>query len=230
MFSIIIPSFNEEKHIKNCLESLKNAGEEFEVIIVDGGSSDKTVYEASIFLSGYKGKIIKLTGPDLPEQLNRGSYESIGDVLVFLHADCKLAEGSLKKLKEIFKSQKKMVGGAFTMKVEGDRFFYKVLSICGNIYCRFSKTFFGDRAIFVKKNCFTGLGGYRNIPIMADVDFSRRMKKKGRTSLVEGLVVSSSRKFDREPFWKIIFLILWALFSYRENADFEKIKKRYYSK
>lgn len=229
MFSIIIPSFNEEKRIKICLESLKNAGEEFEVIIVDGGSFDKTVYEASSFLSGHKGKIIKISGPDLPEQLNRGANESLGDVLVFLHSDCKLAAGSLKKLKEIFKSQKKMVGGAFTMKVEGERFFYRILSIGGNIYCRLSKTFFGDRAIFVKKNCFTDLGGYRNIPIMADVDFSRRMKKLGKTSIVDGPVVSSSRKFDREPFWKIVFLILWALFSYRENADFEKIKKRYYS-
>lgn len=224
MFTIVVPTFNEQDFIVSCLDSLFKQRENFELIVVDGGSSDKTIDLVSKFAC----RLIRLKEPNLALQLNTGALKSSGDVIIFLHADCRLAPGILGRLKKILSKNNKIIGGAFTMTIEGERFFYKIFSAGGNIYCKISKTFFGDRAIFIKKSAFDSLGGYRAIPIMTDVDFSVRMKRIGKTVLINGPVISSGRKFDKEPFWKIIFLTLWALFSYRENADFQEIKKRYY--
>lgn len=224
MFTIVVPTFNEQDFIVSCLDSLFKQGENFELIVVDGGSSDNTIELASQFAC----RLIRLKEPDLALQLNTGASKSSGDVIIFLHADCKLAHGVLGRLKKMLSKNNKIIGGAFTMTVEGKRFFYKILSAGGNLYCKITKTFFGDRAIFIKKSSFDILGGYRAIPIMTDVDFSRRIKKNGKTVLINSPIISSGRKFDEEPFWKIIFLILWALFSFKENADFREIKNIYY--
>ncbi|GAG35937.1 unnamed protein product, partial [marine sediment metagenome] len=121
-----------------------------------------------------------------------------------------------------------LAGGAFTMKVEGERFFYNILSAGGNFYSRATKTFFGDRAIFVSNEIFNKISGFRDLPVMSDYDFSKRMKKAGRVYLLKGPVVSSGRKFENEPFYKIIYLLIWSLAAFGLGLDPDIIKKRYY--
>ena len=84
------------------------------------------------------------------------------------------------------------------MEVAGHRPFYRLLSWGGNLYCRLTGTYFGDRGIFVRTAVFKELGGFADLPIMTDVDFSRRPKNRGRTVLLPGPILSSSRKFDKE--------------------------------
>ncbi|MBA7517105.1 hypothetical protein ES705_09155 [subsurface metagenome] len=114
------------------------------------------------------------------------------------------------------------------MKVEGVRFLYNILSIGGNIYCRATKTFFGDRAIFIRRGILNKISGYRDLPVMSDVDFSKRMKRAGRVLLLTGPVISNERKFENEPFYKIIYLLIWSLVAFNIGLDPAIIKKRYY--
>ncbi len=234
IFSIIIPTLNESKNITSCIKSvIENTKSEvskkdIEIIIVDGGSRDDTLAKAAGCDNNIKMRIIRSGTASISCQLNRGAAIAVGDILVFLHADCRLPVDALEKIKNTFNRVPGLAGGAFTMKVEGVRFLYNILSIGGNIYCRATKTFFGDRAIFTRKEFFNKISGFRDIPVMSDVDFSKRMKRAGRVLLLTGPVISNERKFENEPFLKIIYLLLWSLVAFDLGLNPAIIKKRYY--
>jgi glycosyltransferase involved in cell wall biosynthesis len=245
-FSIIIPTLNEEDNIVRCLNSIikeqnnynKNP---FETIIVDGASKDKTIKTVEKFISEKKPgqefkenfKILKLDFHNLPLQLNEGVKNSKGDILIFLHADNTLPDKVFKKINSLFlrnltKKGNKYIGGAFSLLIEGKRIFYKISSFFGNLYSRITKIYFGDKVIFIKKSAFFKLNGFKNIPIMSDVDFSIRMKKIGKTKMLSGPTISSPRGMINDPFWKRTYLILWALHSYKKGIDIKIIKEKYY--
>jgi glycosyltransferase involved in cell wall biosynthesis len=245
-FSIIIPTLNEEENIIRCLNSIikeqnnyiKNP---FETIIVDGASKDRTIKTAEELISEKKPnkdfkenfKIVKLDYPSLPLQLNEGVKNSKGEILIFLHADNTLPDKVFEKinslfLKNLIKKESKYVGGAFSLLIEGKRFFYKVNSFFGNLYSHITKIYFGDKVIFIKKTAFLKLDGFKNIPIMSDVDFSIRMKNIGKTKMLLGPTISSSRGMVNDPFWKRTYLILWALHSYKKGIEPKIIKEKYY--
>jgi rSAM/selenodomain-associated transferase 2 len=221
MISVIIPTRNEEELIEKCLLSIKNQTEKAEIIVVDGASQDGTLHIAR----NYADKTIALDEPNLAKQLNMGAAAATGNFFLFLHADSELGESCLTRLKS---TPKEIVGGSFTMIVKGPRLFYKILSFGGNLYCRLTKTHFGDRGIFVRRDAFERMKGYQEMPIMTDVDFSRRMKKIGKTTLVKGPVLTSSRKFDKETPWRTIYLIFYALWAFQTGVSSQKIKETYY--
>jgi len=223
MISVIIPVRNEERLLGKCLQSVLDQPEAAEIIVVDGASSDRSVEIARRF----GVKVLTMEKPCLAGQMNRGARAAAGDILLFLHADATLNEGCLLRLGGL---GKKVVGGSFTMQVEGDRLFYKILSLGGNIYCRLTRTYFGDRGIFVRRETFQRLDGYRNMPVMTDVDFSRRMKRLGKTTILSGPILTSSRKFEDESPWLTLYLIFYALFAFHMGVDPEKIQTKYYSK
>lgn len=221
MISIIVPTYNEEEFLARCLDSVLAQQEKCQLIISDGGSKDGTLEIAR----RYTGLIISREMPDLTAQLNAGAGLASGEILLFLHADSKLAPGSLARFKKL---PEQVIGGTFTMKLDGNRSSYRLLELGGNIYCRLTHTYFGDRGIFVRTDAFQKLGGFKPLPIMADVEFSHRLKRLGKTALLKGPVVNSARKFDRESPWRSIYLIVYALLAFRLGVDPEKIKKKYY--
>jgi glycosyltransferase involved in cell wall biosynthesis len=253
-FSIIIPTLNEEENISRCLKSvfkLQNSYAEnpFEIIIVDGASTDSTVKIAEESVCGGElnrdiaagFKIIKSGFSNLPLQLNEGVQNSSGKTLIFLHADNTLPCKAFEKINRLFSenSTKKRgtymdqdsgqyIGGAFSLLIEGKRFFYVLGSFFGNLYSRITKIYFGDRMIFIDRNAFLKLDGFKNIPIMSDVDFSIRMKSLGKTALLVGPTLTSPRGIAGDPFWKRAYLILWALYSYKRGVDPGVIKEKYY--
>jgi glycosyltransferase involved in cell wall biosynthesis len=233
-FSIIIPTFNESRNISSCIRSILNnslpedKGSNVEIIITDGGSKDNTLEMASKFNNRIKLRTIKSEEACLPDQLNKGARIAEGDILIFLHADCRLSNDALYKIEQNCDKSPGLAGGAFTMRVEGNRFFYNILSAGGNIYSWTTKTFFGDRAIFVRKEIFDGISGFKNLSIMSDYDFSKRLKKAGRVRLLKGPVISNGRKFEDEPFYKIIYLAFWSLIGFDLGIDPAIIRKKYY--
>jgi glycosyltransferase involved in cell wall biosynthesis len=234
-FSIIIPTFNEASNIVSCIYSITDNLEygikkdDIEIIIVDGGSEDGTTEKAVGIAKDKSIKIIRMNRTNLPQQLNRGAREAGGGVLLFLHADCKLAPDSLLRIENAFNDLPGLIGGAFTMKLAGRRVFYLVLSILGNIFCRITRIYFGDRAMFIKKDAFARLSGFKYMAIMNDFDLSLRMKKAGRVILLKGPIISSSRKFKDEPFYRIIYLTAWSLFAFCRGVDSRIIRNKYYS-
>jgi len=221
MISVIVPTLNEEDLLPHCLESVVNEIEELELIVVDGNSSDKTSQVAR----SYTDKVLTLSNADLAAQLNAGAALAKGDIILFLHADSKLTADAVSRLKTIPPG---IIGGAFEMLLDNDRFSYRLLSLGGNLYCRFTGTYFGDRGIFVRSSVFKQMGGFKPLPIMTDVEFSRRLGKYGKTILLKGPIISSSRKFEREGSIHTLYLIIYALAAYRLGISLKLIKKKYY--
>ena len=223
--SVIIPTYNEEKYLACCIESIRAQTHPAEIIVADGGSEDSTLAVAHRLTE----MVLNIGEKNLSQQFNKAASVASGEVFLFLHADTVLTTGIFKQLEVCF-DQVEFIGGAFKMKLNGKRSFYRILETGGDLYCRFSKTYFGDRGIFICADIFKQMGGFRDLPIMADVDFSRRMNSLGKTVLLPGPLITSSRKFDHENPLHSLYKIFWALMAYRMGYPLENIREKYYGR
>ena len=189
MVSVVIAAYNEEKVIGATLKEL-TAEKSCEVIVVDGQSTDKTAEIASEFpvrlLSAEKNRA---------HQYNVGAQESKGDILVFLHADCMLESGSLQEIEELIKAG--YDGGCFKQKILNDRKMFRLIEKSGNFRAKMLKIFFGDQAIFVKRDMFFSIGGYDKVDLLDDVLFSRKLRKRGKTAVLNKKVYTYSRRWEK---------------------------------
>ncbi|KRQ85798.1 N-glycosyltransferase [Caloramator mitchellensis] len=200
MVSIIIPVLNEEKNIERLCNNLKILEGSKEIVFVDGGSTDSTVKIASRYgkvLISPKGRAI---------QMNIGAINTLGDILWFVHADSLLNPNSLSEIDKTIKSG--YIGGAFKM------FFYdytspflKYIEKTSNLRAKILKLYFGDQGIFIRKDIFLESGGFPNIPIMEDLQFSLNIKKYGKFKLVNCNIGTSSRRFINRGVIKTFLLM-----------------------
>jgi len=198
MISIVIPTYNEETVIETTLQNLKELEciSESEIIVVDGGSSDKTVGIAKKYasvISSSKGKAI---------QLNVGARTAIGDILFFVHADMTLPKDALKVI-NLKINDEGYSGGGFANEFSSYNEKIKLLDRLLNLRIvnreqSDSQIFYGDNGIFVKKSVFEKLGGFKEIPIMEDYDFSVRLKKEFRVVKINNpkIIVDSRRHIN----------------------------------
>ncbi len=206
--SIIIPCLNEAGFIEKTLERCLKLQGNFEIILVDGGSTDHTVNIAKkisyikIFIAE-KGRA---------KQMNYGSKKAEGDILLFLHADTFLPENTFNLIHRQFKKPE-TVGGSFRLKFDKPHRFLNLYTW----FSRFSLEFFtyGDHAFFIKKEIFDTIGGYKFIPFMEDIEIQKRLRKKGKFKKVKEYVVTSGRRFEKNGTTKqlVIDVILVCLYN-----------------
>jgi hypothetical protein len=79
---------------------------------------------------------------------------------------------------------------------------------------RLTRNYYGDQGLFVRASTFHALGGYRDLPLLEDLDFSRRLKRAGRTVLVPTPLTTSGRRFLARGPWRTFFFIVWLLLLY----------------
>jgi rSAM/selenodomain-associated transferase 2 len=202
MISVIIPVYNEEKSIRDLLNSFCYSNE-LEIIVADGASIDQTVELAQ----NYPVRIVK-TIKNRSNQMNEAARIAKGDILVFLHADCRLEEESLEEIRDI--SHKGYVGGCLTQRIDSDKLIYRVIETSGNIRAKLLKVFYGDQAIFVKRDAFFKVDGYDDVELFDDIMFSRKLKKLGDTCVLKSRVYTSARRWERQGIIKTT-LINWIL-------------------
>jgi rSAM/selenodomain-associated transferase 2 len=170
MISVIIPTLNEEDNIGRCIQAIRSEDDCCEVILADGGSTDRTVEIAGT----YEGVRIVKTGRGRGLQMNKGAAAAGGEVLLFLHADTRLEEGWTKAIVSLL-DDRSVAGGAFSFKVDNPDRHYRLIELWVGFRCGIFKLPYGDQGIFVRRDIFDGLGGYREIPLMEDVDMVRRL-------------------------------------------------------
>lgn len=186
--SVIVPALNESRAIDACLASVQAQPGDVEMLIVDGGSRDDTVARASRYarvLTSGRGRAI---------QMNAGARQSAGEVLLFLHADSRLAPGALGAVRAAL-SDPDVVGGTFTLRFDPETPLLRAYAYTTRFRPRLFH--YGDQGIFVRRTTFDALGGYREQPLMEDVDFLRRLRRTGRTVLLPLAVTTSARRFQR---------------------------------
>lgn len=204
--SIIIPVLNEEKSIGRALSRVREifTPEEIEVIVVDGGSRDQTIKIAT----GFPRVRVLSSPPGRGPQMNRGAVEASGQILLFLHVDVELPEGAGSIVGSALK-EPEAVGGCFKVKTVIDSphsRLFRLLVKTADWRSRFTRYPYGDQAVFVKKNIFIELGGFKDYPIMEDLEFSRRLYRAGRIVRVDEAVRVSGRRWEQNIFKNFIKL------------------------
>jgi rSAM/selenodomain-associated transferase 2 len=201
--SIVIPALNEEDALKRLLPYLTETAPGCEIITSDGGSGDKSVCIASAY-----GKVVQ-GSRGRGAQMNAGARDAGGEILWFVHADCLPHPHAVKKIRTALESPG-VVGGGFTYCLDVKGFRYRVAESLSNWKNRIFSLLYGDMGIFVRSIVFKKMGGYRDIPLMEDMDFSRRLKKQGEVVILPYTVRTSARRWLDDGYGKYV-LRTWTL-------------------
>ena len=219
MVSVIIPVYNEEATIREVLNSLPRDDKQ-EVIVVDGGSSDKTVELARQF----PVRLVHTT-KNRAFQMNEGARVARGNVLLFLHADTILEEGGLKAAQDCASAG--YVGGCFSQKIDSDRIVYRIIEASGNLRARLFRVFYGDQAIFVRKDVFFKIGGFDNVGLFEDVIFSKKLRKEGKVRMLRDKACCSPRRWQKQGIVRAT-LINWLITAgFLLGISPERLKRMY---
>ncbi|KYK34214.1 MAG: hypothetical protein AYK22_05600 [Thermoplasmatales archaeon SG8-52-3] len=211
MISIITPILNESKNIKPFLNHLNTLEGDFELLFVDGGSTDNTIsmVENNKKIFNKNLKLIK-TSQGRGKQMNEGAKIAEGNILLFLHVDCTLERDTIKVIEEVLKSIK-IIGGGMIQAFSNPDFFLRFISKYGNFRVRINKVFFGDYGIFVKKDIFEKIGGYDDIIFLEDVELCKKMKKYGELIQINRKITTSPRRFQSLGKFRVTLMFITAL-------------------
>ncbi len=156
--SVIIPTFNAERHIEQCIASLRLFNPDCEIIVSDGGSSDGTIQLLAKHNVNFKSAC-----PGRGIQLNEGSKRATGEILFFLHADTIITKDVFPAIKRLFQDTKVNVAKC-TLKFDKENGLlncYAQLARIDSVW-----TSFGDQGIVVRKEFFEQVGAFPNWPLL----------------------------------------------------------------
>jgi rSAM/selenodomain-associated transferase 2 len=201
MISVIIPTYNEEKALPATLERLFGERVPCQVILVDGGSTDRTrettgAYPSIQILSAPKGRA---------SQMNAGAALARGDWLLFLHADTLLPEGALTAIEAM---GPEIQAGGFRHRFSGAGASLRLISLLDNLRSRSTRIIYGDQAMFVRRGLFHALGGFPDQPMLEDVAFCERLVRVTRPVMMKSAVITDSRKFVKMGVWRSLARVL----------------------
>lgn len=190
--SIIIPVLDEERRIGERLAELRGFED---VIVVDGGSRDRTVEIARTFpgvrvASAARGRAL---------QMNHGAWRARGDVLLFLHADVSLPPDAALHVERTLADERTVAGAFRTWHVADDGRSAPWWLHLADLRSRYSGLPYGDQALFVRREAFWKAGGFPEQPLMEDLELSRRLRRLGRISIANAGVRVSGRRFLAHP-------------------------------
>jgi rSAM/selenodomain-associated transferase 2 len=196
LISIITPVLNEEDMIAPFLDRIAQLTGRFELIVIDGGSTDATrariqhsavLFPAPLLLSAPEGRSV---------QMNTGAEAAQGEILLFLHADCMIPADSLQVITQAC-AEEGVCGGAFTHSFGEPGLFHAVIGNFVNIITNTTRNFFGDSGIFIQRDVFFQAGGFAIVPFCEDLEFCRSVRRFGRMVQIDRVIRSSPRRFQR---------------------------------
>ena len=164
--SIIIPTIDEANNLPLLLSDLSIIHKDGEILIIDGGSKDKTIDIANI----YGAKVYKSKERNRGLQLDIGAKNSQGEWLMFLHADSRLTNDWFAKIKSVLKGNKNSIY-YFKFKINDKKIIFRFLEILVNLRSQFFKQPYGDQGLIIHRSIYLKNNGFRKIPLMEDIDF-----------------------------------------------------------
>jgi rSAM/selenodomain-associated transferase 2 len=203
--SIVVPALNEAAGIVAhlaALQPLRRRG--VEVILVDGGSADRTPELALSLVDA-----VLATPPGRARQMNAGAARARGDVLLFLHADTRLPDAADVLLQQRLSDGRRM-WGRFDIAITGTHPLLPVVAWCMNRRSRVSGIATGDQALFVRRDAFAAVGGFPDIPLMEDIAISRQLRRLSRPLCLRERAITSGRRWEAHGAPRVV-LLMWRL-------------------
>jgi uncharacterized protein len=223
LVSVVIPALDEEALIVRAIAAARrgSAETEVEVIVVDGGSHDRT---RSLVPAGVK---LVQSARGRGAQMNRGTCEARGRVLVFCHADTVLPVGWRPEVLRIL-AQPGVSGGSFNPRFVPARGILHLLNRL--IYPADWHIIYGDQAMFTHRATLARVGGFREQPLFEDVELARALKRQGRLVRSRLRAETSSRRFLEVGPARHLVRSLWMTLRYAHlGLSPEAAAKRYRS-
>lgn len=203
--AIVVPALDEAANLARLLPDLARDCPGAAIVVVDGGSRDDT----AAVVARQPGARLLASARGRALQMNLGARAADADTLLFLHADTRLPEGAAGAI-EAALAEPGVVGGRFDVRFDNEGALFRTIAWFMNARSRASGICTGDQAIFVRRADFEAIGGYPEIPLMEDIELSRRLKRRGRLRALRLRVTTSARKWEREGPLRTIGL-MWAL-------------------
>lgn len=221
--SVVVPVWNDRINLVSLLPAIVRLQGLHEVIVVDAAPeamTERLVREAG-------ATYLRAPGPNRGAQMNLGAAHATGEALLFHHSDTILTPAHVAALRTALRDPA-IVGGAFYRKFDGRHPRLRWLEQVARYLTRHGGTFFGDQSVFVRREIFAQLGGFAPIPLMEDMEFSRRLRRSGPVAVCDPPVESSSRRHLRRGAWRTslqngLFIVL-----YRCGCSPERLHRWYY--
>jgi rSAM/selenodomain-associated transferase 2 len=195
---------NEEHAIAATLEAIRAGAPAGEIVVVDGGSSDRSVEIARTrcdrLVEGLRGRA---------RQMNAGAIAATGEVIAFVHADTVVPSTFAHDI-EVALGDTRVAGGRFDLVLDEPGPLFDLVATMINIRSRVMRSATGDQAIFIRREVFEQLGGYAEIDLCEDVDFVCRMRRVGRIACLRSQVITSARRWQRAGIIRTI-LRMWLI-------------------
>ena len=221
LLTIVIPTLNEEAEIQACLMRLQGLREEgLEVVVVDGGSLDKTPQMAEglcdQFISIRRGRAA---------QMNAGAMKAKGEFIFFLHVDTQMPE----KFQELVPAIEAdtFCWGRFDVKLSGTHCLFRIIEYMMNLRSRWTRIATGDQVMFVSQKLFREVDGFPEIALMEDIAMSQKLKNISSPLCLREKVLTSSRRWKKNGIINTILKMWWLRFSYFMGVDPVRLARQY---
>ena len=222
MLSIIIPALNEAENIVASLQALAPLrARGVEIVVVDGGSTDNTIDLARPLadqvLSAPRGRA---------PQMNAGAAQAHGDLLLFLHADCRLPAAADGVIVDGLNRARK-TWGRFDVTLTGTHPLLKLIGAMMNFRSRLTGIATGDQGIFVTRSLLEAAGRYPDIALMEDIALTKKLNRFSKPLTLRHRIIASGRRWEKHGVLRTI-LLMWRLrFQYWLGVDPNTLAERY---
>jgi rSAM/selenodomain-associated transferase 2 len=221
VLSVVVPVLNEAAGIVTSLQRLAPLrARGHEVIVVDGGSSDDTV----LLVAALADRVLH-SQCGRAQQMNTGAAVARGDQLLFLHADTQLPPDADSLIAHALQADTGW--GRFDVRISGHSAWFPVISACMNQRSRLTGIATGDQGLFMHRRLFQQLGGYAELPLMEDIELSRRLRAVVAPRCLRQRVLTSGRRWEQGGVWRTVVLMWWLRWRYWRGVDPQALTRLY---
>ena len=220
--SIIIPTLDESERLGRLLEDVAKLELPHEVVVADGGSTDRTVEIAS-----QTGARVTHSAAGRGAQLRAGVGAANAPWLLVVHADCRIPSSARHALLDFLRDARDDDFAHFEFALEGDEPFWRFIELGQRLREGMYGLVYGDQGLLVSRALYESVGGYEHWPVMEDVGLFDRLKRAGNARRLSAPLVTSPRRYEERGRWSQWLSNVMLITLFRLGADPKRLARSY---